>query len=95
MKINTALDYDLIAVESEDLVHVLLELTAPTPSNQAERPPATLQVVLDRSGSMADGRLGAALQAIDGLLGHLRADDRVGLVIFDNEVAVPVPAGPL
>ena len=31
MKINAKLDFDLVAVESEDTVHVLLDLTAPTP----------------------------------------------------------------
>lgn len=85
MQINTKLDWDVVAVEDEDRVHVLLELTAPAPSRDQSRPPATLEVVLDRSGSMADGRLAAALQAIDSLLGRLEPEDRLGLVIFDYE----------
>lgn len=93
MQINTKLDFDLVAVENEDTLHVLLELTAPTPADAARRPPATLQVVLDRSGSMADGRLHAALLAIDRLLSRLRPEDRFGLVVFDDEVQVAVPAG--
>src|SRR4051794_22028671 len=95
MKLNATLDFDLVAVEQEDTVHVLLELTAPTLPQAHERPPATLQVVLDRSGSMGDGRLFAALQAIDSLIGRLRSDDRLGLVAFDNSVLVPIPAGPI
>src|SRR5262249_38829366 len=54
-----------------------------------------LQVVIDRSGSMADGRLYAALQALDGLIARLRPNDRLGLVTFDNEVSVPIAAGPV
>ena len=95
MKINAKLDFDLVAVESEDTVHILLDLTAPTPESVKARPPATLQVVLDRSGSMADGRLQAALVAIDRLLARLGPDDRFGLVMFDDQVQVPVAAGPV
>jgi Ca-activated chloride channel family protein len=92
MRTQLDLSYDLIAVESEDTVHALLELTAPTPDRATERPPATLQLVIDRSGSMADGRLYAALQALDALIGRLRPDDRLGFVTFDDEVEVPIAA---
>lgn len=95
MQINARLNYNLISVESEDQVNVLLELTAPTSDTARERPPATLQVVLDRSGSMNGERLVAALHATDSLLDRLRPEDQFGLVIFDADVAVPVAAGPL
>jgi Ca-activated chloride channel family protein len=93
MRSELQLQYDLIAVEHEDTVHALLELTAPIPEHLEERPPATLQVVIDRSGSMADGRLHAALQALDALIGQLRPEDRLGLVTFDSQVRVPIAAG--
>ena len=95
MKLDAKLAFDLIAVEEEDTVHVLLEMTAPTLARERQRPPATLQVVLDRSGSMADGRLHAALQAVHSLVGRLRPEDRLGLVIFDDQVSIPVAAGPV
>ena len=95
MQIDTKLDFDLVAVESEDTVHILLELTAPARKGTAERPPATLQVVLDRSGSMSGDRLHAALVAIDRLLSRLSHEDRFGLVVFDDQVGVPVAAGPV
>jgi Ca-activated chloride channel homolog len=93
MQLNAKLNFDLIAVEHEETVHALLELTAPTPDEARERSPATLQVVLDRSGSMAGDRLLAALQAVDSLVGHLSSEDRIGLVTFDAHVAVPLAAG--
>ena len=95
MKLNAKLNFDLIAVEHEETVHALLELTAPTTDKAAERPPATLQLVIDRSGSMAGDRLLAALQAVDSLVGHLAPEDRLGLVTFDDQIAVPVPAAPV
>ncbi len=95
MNLNAILDVDVIALEAEDQISVLLELTAPEAPADRTRPPGTLQVVLDRSGSMADGRLEAAKQAIDSLLARLDPTDNFGLVTFDSGVQVAVPAGPL
>ena len=95
MRLNTQLDVDLVAVESEDHVSLLLELAAPVADATAPRAPSTLQVVLDRSGSMGGDRLEAALRALDSLVGRLDPSDRFGLVCFDDEVQVAVPAGPL
>ena len=95
MDINALLDVDLVAVEAEDHLSVLLELTAPGRDSGAQRPPSTLQVVLDRSGSMSDGRLDAAKDALESLIARLDPTDNFGLVTFDDDVEVPIPAGPL
>ena len=95
MHLNAHLDVDLIAVEQEDEVALMLELTAPPAPATEERSPATLEVVLDRSGSMHDGKLDAALTALDALVARLDPSDRFGLVVFDDQVEVVVPAGPL
>ncbi len=95
MNLNAILDLDVIALESEDRISVLLELTAPEAPADRTRPPGTLQIVLDRSGSMGHGRLDAAGDAIDSLLARLDPTDNFGLVTFDSGVQVAVPAGPL
>ena len=95
MDLNALLDVELVAVEAEDQLSVLLELTAPARDSGAQRPPSTLQVVLDRSGSMADGRLEAAKDALEALIARLDPSDNFGLVTFDDEVEVSIPAGPL
>src|SRR4051812_41689742 len=98
MHITAHLDVDMVAVETEDEISVLLELAAPAASTDADeaRPPATLQVVLDRSGSMAeDDRLGGAKRALLALIDRLDPTDNFGLVAFDDEATVVVPAGPL
>jgi len=43
---------------------------------------------------MADGRLAAAREALDRLIGRLDPQDSLGVVAFD-EVQVVAPAGPL
>lgn len=52
---------------------------------EAERPPATLVFVVDVSGSMdRENRLGLVKEGLRLLLGHLREDDRVGLVVYGS-----------
>jgi Ca-activated chloride channel family protein len=95
MHLNALLDVDVVAVEAEDQVSVLLELVAPTHEGDRERQPATLQVVLDRSGSMGGGQLDAAKEALDALIARLDPADNFGLVVFDDTVEVALAAGPL
>ena len=95
MHLNALLDLDIVAVEAEDEVSVLLELTAPEADSAHTRAPAALEIVLDRSGSMSGDRLEAAKGAIDALIDRLDPTDSFGLVVFDDEVQVAVPAGPL
>lgn len=100
MRITAHLDVELIALETEDRVSVLIELAAPpTPpapnGGAVERAPSTLQVVLDRSGSMGGARIAGARTALVNLVDRLDPRDNFGLVVFDNEVDLPVPAGPL
>lgn len=95
MRINTHLDVDVVAVEQEDTVSVMLELVAPPAPAGGPRLPATVQLVLDRSGSMAGERLDAAKAAIVALVDRLAPEDQLGLVAFDDAVQVVLPAGRL
>ncbi|HSD80171.1 MAG TPA: VWA domain-containing protein, partial [Solirubrobacteraceae bacterium] len=96
MHVTAHLDVDLVAVQQPDRVTVMLELLAPVEPPAAARPPATVQIVLDRSGSMASGdRLGAARTALAALVDRLDPRDAFGLVTFDDAVDVAVPAGRL
>src|SRR5215218_5936173 len=95
MHLNATLDLDVVAIESQDQISVLLELAAPAASADRTRPPGTLQVVLDRSGSMAGGALESAKDALIDLVGRLEPTDHFGLVAFDDEVQIAVPAAPL
>src|SRR4029079_14917296 len=95
MKVNALLDVNLIAHEAEDEVSVLLELEAPAAIAAAARPQASLQVVLDRSGSMGGTPLEGAKKALIALVRRLEPTDNFGLVTFDDSAQIFVPAGPL
>jgi Ca-activated chloride channel family protein len=96
MRISAHLDVDVIAVETQDQLSVLVEMTAPpAPAADVARPPSTLEVVLDRSGSMSGARLDGAKTALVSLVDKLDPTDNFGLVAFDDRVEVVVAAGPL
>jgi Ca-activated chloride channel homolog len=96
MHVTAHLDVEMVAVEQTDQITVMLELVAPEPPAGERRPPATIQVVLDRSGSMdTDDRLPAARSALKTLVDRLDPHDAFGLVVFDDQVDVVVPAGPV
>jgi Ca-activated chloride channel family protein len=95
MQMRTQMDLDIVAVEQDDEVTVMLELGAPVDNQGDQRAPVTVQVVLDRSGSMAGERLETAKQALIALVDRLGSADRFGVVAFDQDVSVPVPASVL
>jgi Ca-activated chloride channel family protein len=95
MRLNAHVDVELVAVEQPDELTVLLELRAPDAPRAEPRPPAAVQVVLDRSGSMAGERLDAARRALTALVDRLDPSDAFGLVAFDDTARVIVPAGPV
>lgn len=95
MKVNALLDVNVVALEAEDEVSVLVEVQAPAAPVDAARTPATLQVVLDRSGSMTGAPLAGAQRALVELVRKLEPSDNFGLVTFDDSAQVVVPSGPL
>ena len=95
MKTKLILDTDLIAIESEDKVTVMVDLTAPVTENQTSRPARGVQVCLDISGSMEGAPLASAKESILKLIDRLDKKDTFGMVIFDDTAKVAVPTKPL
>lgn len=95
MHIATHLDLDVVALEGDDEISLLVELTAPGLAAESTRLPRTLVVVLDRSGSMQGERLAGAKRALTDLVDRLDPQDRFGLITFDNTVRLDIPAAAL
>lgn len=95
MKFSAALDVNVVAHEAADEVNVLLEIEAPAGPSTTDRAATALQVVLDRSGSMQGAPIEGAKQALIALVQRLDPTDVFGLVTFDNEAQVVIPAAPL
>ncbi len=94
MKLSTALDVEMVAHETADEVTVLLELQAPA-GPETTRTPTAVQVVLDRSGSMSGNPLEGAKKALAVVVAQLDPSDAFGVVTFDDDAQVVVPAAPL
>jgi len=100
MELNTRLDRDRFTwmsrnLSTSDRASLLVEVTAP-PLPRSERVVSTnLVVVLDRSGSMSGDPLEHAKRALCDVIDRLAPTDTFGLVAFDNQVDVVVPAGPV
>ncbi len=92
MQPQLSFDRTIIATRNDEIVNVLLELTAP-PAPAIERKPLDVVLVLDRSGSMAGNPLQAVTKAAAQLLRLVGPEDRIGVVAFDNEVDLVLPLG--
>jgi Ca-activated chloride channel family protein len=81
----------------DNTVEVLVRIQAPeAPAGHgAQRPPQSLALVIDRSGSMSGRPLEEAKRCAEYVLGKLRPTDAVALVQFDNRVQRLWPAAPL
>jgi len=91
MKINSQLDMDVVALETNDTVTCMVSFDAPVHQAQDARPAETIVVVLDRSGSMTGAPLTAAKQALHNLVDVMIPSDKFGLVVFDQHAHVQVP----
>ena len=95
MQTKLILNTDIIAIESEDKVTLMVDLTAPGAQNQTSRPARGVQICLDISGSMEGAPLAAAKESILKLVDRLDKKDSFGLVVFDDTAKVAVPTKPL
>jgi Ca-activated chloride channel family protein len=74
---------------------VLVRITPPLPEVHFPRPPLNLGLVLDRSGSMSEGRkMPYAREAAAFVVQQLLPTDRVSLTIFDDSIDTIAPSAP-
>ncbi len=79
------------------VVDLLFRVQAPDrPANLAiKHTPKRLSLVVDRSGSMSGEPLEEALKCVVHIAKHLTPQDDLSLVVYDNEVNVIMPIGPM
>ena len=90
MEPKVKFDRTVVAVESDGVVHLLVELQAPEAADSG-RPPLDVVLVIDKSGSMGGQPLESVKSAVAHLLRIAGANDRIGVVAFDNDVELVLP----
>lgn len=95
MKVNALLDIDLVALETNEKVTLMLDVTGPLSEADKIRPGQAVQVVLDRSGSMSGQVFESAKASLLKLIDRLAPQDSFGLVAFDDQSIVVVPTRPM
>ncbi len=93
MDLTSHLEHGVVALETAQDLHVLVELTAPDPTPAPHREPLRLAVVLDHSGSMRGHRLDAAKRCASYLAGQLGPRDALSIVAYGNEARLLQPLG--
>ncbi|MBA2469037.1 MAG: VWA domain-containing protein [Chloroflexia bacterium] len=89
LDIQAAWERSILAASRDDTA-LMLTVTArrPARTQTRDRAPIDLAFVLDRSGSMDGDKLDLVKRAVIEALAYLNPDDRVALVVFDNEIDV-------
>jgi Ca-activated chloride channel family protein len=85
MQPKITFDRTIVTVLNDAIVHLLVELTAP-PAPDTDRPPLDVVLVLDKSGSMNGAPIESVKAAVAHFLRLVGANDRVGVVAFDDAV---------
>jgi Ca-activated chloride channel family protein len=91
MQLSARFEHSLLAVETEQDVHCMLELTSPDAPGADTRTPLDLALVIDRSGSMAGRKLEVTKACAAYLARRLAPTDRIALVTYDDEVRLIAP----
>ena len=90
MQPKITFDRTIVTVLNDAIVHLLVELTAP-PAPDTDRPPLDVVLVLDKSGSMNGAPIESVKAAVAHFLRLVGANDRVGVVAFDDNVELVLP----
>ena len=84
-----------VASDATVVLDVLVRVTPPQPEVHFPRPPLNLALVLDRSGSMSEGKkMPFAREAAVFVVTQLLPTDRVSMTVFDDHIETVVPNAP-
>lgn len=96
MKQTARLEVPRIKAGAAHKIGLLVEVQAPElPSTNLVRNPQAIIFVVDRSGSMGDGRLDLVKNTIGEMVGRLAPTDYLAIVSFDTEIETHVAISPV
>lgn len=91
MRVDFALDYDVLTVEQAQKLYLMARLASGPPTGTNVRRALNLSLVIDRSGSMAGDKIDYIKQAAQFLVQHLSSNDIFSLVLYNDKIETLVP----
>jgi len=94
IQLGTGLEYGVMLQGSNGEANLVIDLNAATPAGATQRPPISVALVIDRSGSMAGGKMSNAIAAASSFIRSLRVGDVVAVYAYDDvveQIAPPTP----
>lgn len=92
VRLETELGQPAILRGDKGRIFLRINLEGLTVPQTENRTPVNVGLVIDRSGSMADGKLERAKEAATMALGRLGGEDYAAVVAYDHNVDVVIPA---
>lgn len=92
VKCRVEIDRAILPAGGNQKAVIKVTLDAPPPPQKSKRPAVNLAIVLDRSGSMAGGKLERAKDAAIEALRHLGPMDMFSVVVYDHNVSTVISA---
>jgi Ca-activated chloride channel family protein len=86
VKLDVELSHQAIKAEKKNKVYLRVKLTGEKVSENRERTPLNVALVLDRSGSMSGDKIARTKKAAIAFVNRLEADDIVSIVIYDDRI---------
>lgn len=95
MQPTIRLNHNLLAVQSDHIVHAMVELAAPEAPHHDGRAALKLALVIDRSGSMAGDKMEVTKACAGYLVRRLASGDELAIVAYDDAVNLVAPLAPV
>ena len=93
VKVDVRVSTPAVLAGSDGKIYLRIDLEGGPLVGREQRTPVNVGLVVDRSGSMADGKLDRAKEATTMALGRLGGEDYAAVVAYDHNVDVVFPAG--
>jgi Ca-activated chloride channel family protein len=95
VRLTLGLDVAALSTGKDTTAHLVCELEGLEQGVESARPPLTVMLLLDVSGSMSGPPIEAVSTSVRKLLALLDPMDRVGLAAFSDSASVLAPPTPL
>lgn len=90
LRVEGRLGHETLAAQRDNETFLYVDVSAPAGAKAISPAPVNLAIVIDKSGSMNNGRLEHAVQAARGMIRRMRDGDMVSVVTYNTQASTLV-----